>query len=236
MVKMLRKIYSRLKLSDKTPGVKQKDVNASILKIPFRRIGIFLAKLLVNTRISPNQISFLSFFLVLPASFFFALGDHRSLIIGTIIFFIAYSLDFADGALARLRNSSTNFGAWLDNMTDEYKRILLILSITYGVYRMTQDSTVWILGFLSVTAIMMYTTTYGFFVRIYPNAYGNLEKQKQGSKILKNFVFTGPFIIVPMLLAGLLDIFYYYIWFTAVYGWIFNIALFIMFSSKKHWN
>ena len=72
----------------------------------YRPIASLVVKFLFNTRITPNQLTVLSFFFGLLAAASFVLGKHVYLIIGAIILQVSQIMDAADGTLARAKNIS----------------------------------------------------------------------------------------------------------------------------------
>ena len=82
---------------------------------------------LAQTRITPNQITFLSLVTFVAAMAVLVLErGHLSLIAAALILELSYVLDCADGQLARLRHRSSPVGAHLDFLMDELKAFLLV--------------------------------------------------------------------------------------------------------------
>jgi archaetidylinositol phosphate synthase len=55
----------------------------------------------------------------------------QNLIFATVFFLIASFLDFVDGAVARYKNLSTKFGAYLDTICDRYVEAIFLLGILF---------------------------------------------------------------------------------------------------------
>ena len=72
--------------------------------------------------VSPNMITFAGLFGNLTAGILIATGR---LFWGGLIALIVGPLDALDGVLARLRNESCEFGAFLDSVTDRYSEMAL---------------------------------------------------------------------------------------------------------------
>ncbi len=214
-------------------GVKAKDVTASIWKSLYRRPGVFVAKKLVKSKITPNQITFLSFLMKFPSAYFFFLGGYRYAVLGAIIFYLSIVLDFVDGPLARLRNKGSNYGAWLDFGADEFGNVIVLFAVCFGLYSKMQSVWVWIFGFLAVGSIIFVTMIYQTFVRLFPEGDKLIvEKQKKKTKILKQFFYNDPFFNTTLIVAGLTNLLYPFIIICAIYGWLFTIAMFIGLSIK----
>jgi len=89
--------------------------------IPSKYITYYIAN---NTKITPNQITFLSAILSLIAGILFY-NDYY--ILGAILFQIGYILDIVDGSLARVKNMQSRFGAFFDVFTDWLKAPLVLI-------------------------------------------------------------------------------------------------------------
>jgi len=124
-----------------------------------RPLSIRLTRLLINTKIAPNHISFLAFILgVLGAGFFF-LGGYINLIIGGILAQIASVIDGCDGEIARLKFKATEFGGWFDAVLDRYGDAFLLFGLTYHVYLTDGRFLYIIIGFLAIIGTFMNSYT-----------------------------------------------------------------------------
>jgi hypothetical protein len=82
--------------------------------------------LLRNTRITPNQITFLSALVAAGAcAMFVAWPSWAGLIVAAAVFEFSFVLDCADGQLARHRKIASPIGHLLDFLMDELKAMLL---------------------------------------------------------------------------------------------------------------
>jgi len=99
---------------------------------PFARL---FTKALVNTPVSPNQVTLCALAAGLTAALLAALGGaHFSLIAG-LLYFTGGIIDHVDGELARLRLQSSKLGEWLDSMTDEVSTFSLVAGLGIGLSR-----------------------------------------------------------------------------------------------------
>ncbi|MCD6240841.1 CDP-alcohol phosphatidyltransferase family protein [Candidatus Bathyarchaeota archaeon] len=93
-----------------------------------RPIAAFLAK---KTRITPNQMSFVSFLVgVLSGVCFFL----RQGIIGGILAQVCSILDGVDGDLAVLTGKVSRFGGFFDSLLDRYADSAIILGLTFNAF------------------------------------------------------------------------------------------------------
>ena len=86
-----------------------------------RRISDPIAKLLVWTRITPNQISITS--LVLAVFSFLSFIYNWNIAAG-LLAQLSSVIDGVDGSLARLKGMSSEFGGFLDSILDRYADML----------------------------------------------------------------------------------------------------------------
>lgn len=220
------------KLSENMKGFKKKEITSSISIHLFRVSGLFLARVLFRTGITPNQITWISFFLKFPVAFLFILADYKYLIMGAIILYISVILDYTDGSLARMRKKSTKYGYFLDSTLDMIGVVILLLAISFGLYINIRIVLIWIFGFLAVSSILVRELIYEFFTKSFSQAYNLFEMEKKKRKFLKNFSYEFAFLYVFMLIGALFNSLYLFLMFCAIYGWIFNFIFFGMLLRK----
>lgn len=103
---------------------------AAIFVLPVsKRIILFLSN---YTEIQPNSITSFSVTVRLFSVFFFLRGDHLSLIIGAIMFQLAYIADCMDGPIARLKGTESLSGRYFDHISDMLGDILVLLALACG--------------------------------------------------------------------------------------------------------
>lgn len=90
---------------------------------------------LQGSRVTPNQITFLSFLVAAGAGAMFALlPGYAWLLAAAVVFEFSFVLDCADGQLARVRKESSPLGHLLDFLMDEIKAMLLFGCITFRLW------------------------------------------------------------------------------------------------------
>ena len=95
----------------------------------FRPIGMSLARALLPTAVSPDQVTLGCLAFGLAAGWCFIPASPAVNALGFVLFIVSDLLDSADGQLARLRGSSTRFGRIVDGVSDNTRFINLYLSI-----------------------------------------------------------------------------------------------------------
>jgi phosphatidylglycerophosphate synthase len=104
-----------------------------------RRVGAFIALGLLETSVSPNVVSVLGLVATLVGGVIVAVSNRSvepvTVLIVFLVWQLAFSLDCADGQLARARGQSTPFGAWLDQVLDFVSHSIVFTALTIFVVR-----------------------------------------------------------------------------------------------------
>jgi phosphatidylglycerophosphate synthase len=100
------------------------DAHRNIFKDPERKIGKFFSYL----PLKPNHYTITSLLFAFVA-FYFLLKIN---ILLAVLFFVFSSfLDFVDGAVARYKNQTTKFGAYLDTIIDRFAEGIFLLGFLF---------------------------------------------------------------------------------------------------------
>ncbi len=75
----------------------------------------------------PNHITILSVIFAIAGSYFLWKNDA----LGLAFFVLAFAIDGLDGALARAKNLTSNFGAYLDGISDRFVEFFAILPLLF---------------------------------------------------------------------------------------------------------
>lgn len=125
---------------------KSNDINwftANVARPPAALV-VYLAQ---RTRITPNQITFLSVVVASAAcALWIAVPGYAALVAGALIFELSFVLDCADGQLARLRKQASPIGHLLDFLMDELKAMLVLGSIAVRLWLETGDERLLVIG------------------------------------------------------------------------------------------
>lgn len=99
-----------------------------------RRFSRIITTFLLQTSISPNQVSIISFLTILFASYLFIQNTSVLIFIGGILTQLASILDGVDGEIARVKLSTSRFGAWFDMILDRYGDIAVVAAASSTIY------------------------------------------------------------------------------------------------------
>ncbi len=136
-----------------------KDTDGPISRYINRPISLRISRILVNTRVTPNAITGLSFLLSLLSGLIFFLGGWMNFILAGILTQISSIIDGCDGEIARLKFQSSEYGRWIDSVLDRYADAIIILGMSYGCWLGFKDALVWIFGFLALTGSLLNSYT-----------------------------------------------------------------------------
>jgi len=101
---------------DHCKATKPSDVEEWVDFYIFRRLAAYLVKLVLNTSVTPNQITLSSAIFGFTSGLIYYLGFHP--ILSALLLFSAVTLDCADGQLARARGGGSPGGRFLDGLSD----------------------------------------------------------------------------------------------------------------------
>jgi len=155
----------------------KKNTDGPVSKILNRPISLRITKLLLKTRITPNQISILSTVIGLVGASFFFSGEYFYLILGGIIIHIHSIVDGCDGEVARLKLRQSKYGGWLDSVLDRYVDAAIILGLVYGYWSINGDITIWIIGFFALIGSFLNSYTSDKYDSIFKD--GEMEKSSK---------------------------------------------------------
>ncbi|GHE42777.1 hypothetical protein GCM10017673_51270 [Streptosporangium violaceochromogenes] len=96
-----------------------------------------------HTDVTPNGLTRLSLVLGLAAAACFASGQ---LVAGAALFYVSFTVDCMDGKIARLRETGTAFGLWLDYVGDRIRVVCCAAGLAFGQYGETGDIAFILLG------------------------------------------------------------------------------------------
>jgi phosphatidylglycerophosphate synthase len=97
-----------------------------------RHISIFVSKRIVNTSLTPNVVSMLTFLLGIAAALTAAKGGYTYTLLGAFLFQWNSILDGVDGELARVRFQQSKLGQWLDTISDDTSNVLFYAGLAIG--------------------------------------------------------------------------------------------------------
>lgn len=144
MLNQIKKIYSST--------LTQKDYLWD--KIIGRPISSVIVYFILPLRITPNQVSVISYLIAgLAGVAFVSCRGYLGLMLATILLYIAYILDCADGQLARIKNMQSEAGHLLDCLIDAAKALIVVCAVSLRIYFIRGEAFYLILGILGMLLV-----------------------------------------------------------------------------------
>lgn len=109
----------------------RKRVDGLISRTLNRPLSIAISGVLSKTPLTPNMLSFLTFFTAITASLCMATTNF---VVGGLLLHLSSVLDGCDGEVARLKYQTSKLGAWLDTVLDDISTVFLALCLGYGLW------------------------------------------------------------------------------------------------------
>jgi CDP-diacylglycerol---glycerol-3-phosphate 3-phosphatidyltransferase len=114
-----------------------------------------IARFLGSLGISPNAMTIAGFLLTAGVAVVLGLGHLR---LAGVLLIVTAGLDAVDGAMARLLNRGTVFGAFLDSTLDRYAEIAVYLALVIYFHRMG-STTELVLAVVTICGSLMVSYT-----------------------------------------------------------------------------
>jgi len=125
---------------------KQRDINWFTEHIA-RPPAAIVVYALRGTRVTPNQVTFMSAIVAAIAAALFALDtSYLGLLLAAMVFELSFVLDCADGQLARLRKVASPIGHLLDFLMDELKAMLILACVAVRLWRQSGEADLLVYG------------------------------------------------------------------------------------------
>lgn len=118
-------------------------------------LSVRLVCFVVNrTSWSPNMITIAGLLLRLTTAVLFWLATPAAFFFGALAYVAAYVCDCTDGAVARITGQTSEFGRYLDHISDLLGDILILLALAWSQSLIT-ESWVWAMVFMHIAECYM---------------------------------------------------------------------------------
>jgi len=104
-----------------------------------RKISKLFTWLAVRLKMTPNQVTLISFAIGLLSAYEFSKGNFWAIFAGAVLLQLSIIIDCVDGELARYTRQFSQLGAWLDAITDRIKEYLVFFALAYGAAQNGRD-------------------------------------------------------------------------------------------------
>ena len=93
-------------------------------------------RILNRIGLTPNSVTLIGVAGNVPAAYFIARGQ---ITIGGVIVLIVWPIDALDGTMARLRGEASDWGAFVDSVSDHYSELIILGAVLYHFAMTNQD-------------------------------------------------------------------------------------------------
>ncbi len=115
-----------------------------------RKVSKLLTWVAVKIGATPNQVTIFSFAIGMFSAYSFSRGNFWSIFLGATLLQLSLIVDCVDGELARYTRKFSEFGAWLDAVTDRVKEYMVYLGLAFGAMNI-DGRNLWIPAMLMMT-------------------------------------------------------------------------------------
>lgn len=182
-------------------------------------IDPFFTKLVYDLKLTPNAVTVITGVIGVCAGLSFL---FQQWVLGAILLQFHHMMDGADGNLARLTNRCTEFGAKLDQLSDQIVRFVLFVCLAISV-----DVEIWAKWLLPITILFDVWVVQRFilpFSRRYDLRRARWKQWFLDKGIIPGFdIFTIYFIISISGLFGIMEISVYLIIVMKNLDWIYRV-------------
>ena len=155
-----------------------------------RPLAALIVRMVINTSITPNQITVFSFFLGICGGIFFCGGKYEYFMVGGILAQLSSIFDCADGMLARSRNTPSEYGAFLDLFLDRYVDLFLIGGLATGYFIYSKDFQFYIISIFGLVIYFLQVSLF-YLSKFYQKNYNLGEAAAdRGLYIFLVFIFS----------------------------------------------
>lgn len=98
------------------------------LRITFKWVLDPLGRFFNHTGLTPNTVTLLGVAGNIVAAYFVARGQ---IMIGGIVMLVVWPVDALDGTMARLRGEASDWGAFVDSVSDRYSELIILGGLLY---------------------------------------------------------------------------------------------------------
>jgi CDP-diacylglycerol--glycerol-3-phosphate 3-phosphatidyltransferase len=164
-------------------------------KASLTRFGDPVARALLRAHVRPNQLTMVGLGVSILAACAFAQGQLR---VGAVLLALAGLFDFFDGSLARLANSVSAFGAFLDSVADRYSDLVVLLGVVLYYHRAAHTTGVFLtMAALVGTIMTSYTKARAQSIGV-PCEIGLIERPERLIVLIAGATFN---VLTPAMIA-----------------------------------
>ena len=145
-----------------------------------RRVSAHITKHVVNTSITPNQISLFGIILGIVGGVCYGTASLAGAVVGSILIQLWYLSDCVDGEVARYKKQFSDEGIFLDAMGHHMVSFIAMVGFSIGLYREHRE-------FWLIVACGLFITFYHFNKMIFTAAEQTIYGKFKGKEVKLQF-------------------------------------------------
>lgn len=138
----------------------KKRVDGPISRLVNRTVSIAITKRLVDTNVTPNQMTVVATIVGAAGVFCVLQATWLCLALGAFLVQMQSVLDGCDGEIARLKYKSSRLGEWLDNVLDDTVNIAYGVALGYAAWQLLGTKLWFWLGIGSGAAFVIHNALF----------------------------------------------------------------------------
>jgi phosphatidylglycerophosphate synthase len=182
-----------------------------------RKISIRMTWAFLHTKMTANQISFLSGVVGVLGATLFIYSSPLYWILGWGILQIHLILDRVDGEVARYRKSESGFGDYMETFVHYLVQPFIFVPISFGLYNIFKNQLIFALGFSAIFGMVLLSIHDIYLLKAYKKRKGVALKEGTEAGIFGTILdifkkirdnIWPSFSFHTMMLASILDLFF----------------------------
>lgn len=129
-----------------------------------------IIKWIYHAPVTPHQVTILAFLFGLGAALCLARQEYLFLFLGALFVQIKNILDTVDGHLARVRNTPSRIGRFLDSITDFLTNLALFAAIAFHLGSPYPSFGIWVLAFVAFLSSSLQCSYFVFYTMSYTHS------------------------------------------------------------------
>jgi CDP-diacylglycerol---glycerol-3-phosphate 3-phosphatidyltransferase len=163
-----------------------------LLRVTFKWVLDPIGAFLNRIGLTPNTVTLLGVLGSIIAAYFVARGQ---IMIGGIVMLIAWPIDALDGTMARLRGEASDWGAFVDSVSDRYSELIILGALVYHFAVNDQD----------VAVVVTFAAAAGSILVSYVKARAEAQSFSAKEGLLtraERYIVLGPCLLFNIPLVG----------------------------------
>jgi phosphatidylglycerophosphate synthase len=125
-----------------------------------RPLAYLIVRSVFNTSITPNHLTYVSFFLGIASGIAYCGASRFYFALGGVLAYLTSVFDGADGMLARSKNQCTHYGTYLDLFLDRIADFCILTGLSVGYYLYAHNLSLFIASLIGIGLYFLQVSLY----------------------------------------------------------------------------